>query len=344
MKNNIKRLFLILITFVFLYIVFKNLDVTEFLNVLKGFNFKLIPLLILCVICSMCSRALTFKILISKTIKNISLFELLNLCISCASLNIVLPARAGDIYRAFYLGKKYNADKMKLFGSVMLERIFDGLIILSILILAILTYQRNNPLARKLCLIGAFVFFGSFLLAILTFKHNKTDKICQFLETKVDILPNNFHNFFKSLINFIKNKCNSFLNGFEIFNNPKAIIPAIIASAGIWFFECLNYFIVITGFNIDINWSVILFIIPFTALACMIPSTSIYIGPYQFAIIAAFAIYNVTKESALAISLLQQAITTIFCSFIAVIFFLRHNIHFKDIQNDIETENKNLQD
>ena len=343
MNNFIKRLLLILITCVFLYFVFRNIDIKEFTLVLKEFNFKLIPLLVLCVIFSMFSRALTFKILISETIKKISLFELLNLCISCASLNIVLPARAGDIYRAFYTGEKYNADKLKLFGSVMLERIFDGLIILFILILAIYTYQKN-PLAQKLCLTGALLFIGSFVLAIMAFKFNKTDEICQYLENKTEVLPVKLHNFFKSFINFIKNKCNSFLDGFEIFNNPKKIIPILITSAGIWFFECLNYYIVITGFNIDIGCSVVLFIIPFTALACMIPSTSIYIGPYQFAVIAAFAMYNVTKESALAISLLQQAVTTIFCSFVAVIFFLRQNINLKDIQKDIESENKILQE
>ena len=342
MRNHIKRLILVFITIVFLYFVLSNLNIKEFIIVLKGFNFKFIPLLIICIILSMSSRALTFKMLISTTIKKISMSELINLCLSCASLNIVLPARAGDIYRAFYVGEKYKADKLKLFGTIMLERIFDGIVILSILLLAIFKYQRN-PIAQKLCIIGGLVFIGSFILAAAAFKHNKTDKICSYFENKTEMLPEKFHNIFKSIIHFIRHKCNSFLNGFEIFNYPKKILPILITSFGIWFFECLNYFIVITGFNIDINWSVVMFIIPFTALACMIPSTSIYIGPYQFAVIAAFAMYGVTKESALAISLLQQAIVTITTSCIAVLFFLKHNIGFKDIQKNIETENKNIQ-
>ena len=66
------------------------------------------------------------------------------------------------------------------------------------------------------------------------------------------------------------------------------------------------------------------------------PSTSIFIGPYQFAVIAAFAIYDISKETALAISLVEQAIVIIVTSLIAVLFLLKNNISYKELKEDIK--------
>ena len=97
----------------------------------------------------------------------------------------------------------------------------------------------------------------------------------------------------------------------------------------IWGLECLNYYFMILGFHCQVDWSVVLFIISFIALACMIPSTSIFVGPYQLAVIAAFAIYNIPKETALAISIVEQAVVTIVTSIVATIFLVKNNIRIK---------------
>ena len=337
MKKTIKRLLLLLTTFGFLYLVFANLDFKELIVTLKEFDYKCIFFLVCSIFIALSFRALAYKKLISLTIDNASLKEFIPLCLTGAALNIVLPARAGDIFRAFYTGQKYNANKMKIFGAIMLERIFDGLIILMMLLCAIFIYHRN-PLAQKLCIGAGLIFISGLIFCIVAFKYNKTDKICQYIENKTMFLPENLRSATHNCIKFINNTCNSFLNGFEILNHPKKLFAIFCSSVGIWVFECLNYFIVINGFNIDVNWSVVLFIIPFIALACMIPSTSIFIGPYQVAIIAAFAIYDINKETALAISLLEQAVVTIFTSLIAVIFLLKNNISYKELKEDIKIE------
>ena len=68
----------------------------------------------------------------------------------------------------------------------------------------------------------------------------------------------------------------------------------------------------------------------------MVPSTSIFIGPYQVAVIAAFAIYNISKESALAISFVEQGFVVILTTIVAAIFLIRNNISYKELKEDIE--------
>ena len=332
MKNHIKRIVLLIITIIFLYFVFVNIDLIELLESIKEFDLKYILLLSISIICSLTCRGICFKKLISKTV-NVPLKELVPLCLTSASLNILLPARAGDIFRAFFIGQKYKVSKIKIFGTVMLERIFDVFIIFCFLLVGVFIYHRNE-IAIKLCSFAGICILIVITFTIITFKYNKMDELCCLIINKTKSLP--FSNLIQKGINFTNKTCNSFFNGFEIIDAPQKILAVIIASFGIWFFECLNFFITIQGFGYNLHWSVTIFIICFIALACMVPSTSIFIGPYQLAVITAFAIYDVNKEGALAISFVEQTIVTIVTSIFALLFLLKNNISFEDLKKDIQ--------
>ena len=335
MKLHIKKIILLFITLLFLYLVFKNLNFSLFIQTIRDFELKYIILLALSILISLSFRGLCFKLLISKTVKA-PLSDLVPLCISGAALNIVLPARAGDIFRAIYTGKKYDISKVKIFGAVMLERIFDGLCIIGMLLIGIFIYNKN-PLAQHLCSGAAIIFIGSLIFALFAIKFNKVNAFFSFLEKLCNKPENTKDNLIQKIIKTSNNLCNSFIEGFEILKYPKQLLIVLFVSGIIWSFECINYLIVIQGFNLDINWSVVLFIIGFIALACMIPSTSIFIGPYQLAVISAFAIYHIPKETALAISLIEQAIVVITTSIVTVMFLLKNNISFKDLKNKINS-------
>lgn len=338
LKKYAKKIILLTITFIFLYLVIVNIDVRLFFNSLKHFNYKYIIIMLFSMVISLSFRALCFKQLISKTIPDAKMSLLIPLCLTGAAFNIVMPARAGDIFRAYYTGLKYNADKVKIFGTVMLERIFDVFIIFCFLTAGILFYHKNE-LALKLCLFAGIIIVIGICFSVVTYKFNYVEPVCRQIELKTEKFP--FAGFIKTCTGFTLKICNSFFNGFEIINSPKIILSALFSSFFIWAFDCLNYYIIILGFGYDLHWSVTIFIISFIALACMIPSASIFIGPYQLAVISAFAIYNVPKETALAISLTEQAVITISMSLVAIIFMLKNNISYKELKADINKEREN---
>ena len=333
MKKGLKGLILLLITVIFLYLIFVNINFSELKNAFKTFRYEYICLLIVSITVSLSFRALCFKQLIYKTAPDAKLADLIPLCLTGAGLNILLPARAGDIFRAYYTGKKYGADKIKIFGSVMMERLFDVVIIFCLLILGVFIYHKN-PIAEKLCLFAGLVLIFGIIFAVSVYKFKNINKVCEFIRAKTNNWP--FSSYIAKSLYFLNNTCSSFFNGFEIIDSPRKVFFAVTSSVGIWVYECMNYFIVIQGFGYDVHWSVSLFVIAFISLACMVPSTSIFIGPYQVAVIAAFAIYDVSKESALAISVLEQSIVTIFLMFIAFIFLMKNNISIKKLREKME--------
>ena len=332
MKKNKKKIILLLITCIFLYFVFVNLDVKELLNVMKQFNVWYILPLAVSILCSLSVRGMVFKQLLHNSIKP-PISELAHLCITTAAMNIVLPARAGDIFRAFYVGHKYNTDKVKIFGTVMLERIFDIVVIFSFLLIGIFIYHKNQT-AINLCSFAGICGIIGFAMVLYAYKYNKTDTICNFLIEKTKKFP--LSDFIGKLISFVNKTDRKFFNGFGVIEHPKYLFTAILSSFGVWFFECLNFYMTMQGFGCEIHWSVTLFLISFIALACMVPSTSIFIGPYQMAVIAAFSLYNIGKETALAISIVEQAVVVISTSIIAVTFMMKNNISYKELKQDIK--------
>ena len=289
-------------------------------------------LLIVSMVVSLFFRALCFRQLIYKTVKNPSLVELTALCITGSGLNILIPFRAGDIFRAYYTGEKYNADKVKIFGSVMFERILDCAVIFLLLFFAILKFNHSD-IALKLCIFTLVLIILGIIFVITAYKLNKTDEICCFINSKMKFLP--FNILITKCINFVNKFCDSLFKGFEIIDSPKNLIKCLIFSFGIWFFECMNYLIVLYGFGYNIHWSASIFVVCFIALACMIPSASVFIGPYQLAVISAFAIYNIPKESALAISITEQSIVSVVTFIISAIFLFKINIKLNEIKKTL---------
>jgi len=331
-NKYIKKIILLLVTFVFLYFVFRNLNIKELIIIMKGFKLQYFILLMISVVISHSFRGLCFKTLLSNSV-NLPFKEMAPLCMTAGALNVVLPARAGDFFRAFFVGQKYGIDKVKVLGTILLERIFDTLVIFSFLAFGIFFYHRN-PLAMKLCTFAGMAILLAVIFVVVAYKFNNINKICKFITEKTKKIP--FTQFIEKVIAFINKICGSFFNGFEIIDSPKKIAKAIISSSLIWFFECVNFYIVMTGFGLHVHWSVSLFLIGFIALACMIPSTSIFIGPYQLAVIAAFAIYGVDKELALSVAFVDQAGILAANAIVAVIFLFKNNISFKDLKEDIK--------
>lgn len=334
MKINIKKTVMLAVTILLLYFIFANLNFTEFFNNLKGVDGKYLILLVFSIVISLFFRGLCFKQLIYKTV-NIPAIEAGFLCITSAALNICLPARAGDMFRAYYTGDKYKADKIKIFGAVMFERVLDMVIICSLLLFGICIYNKNE-LAMKLCLIAFLLLILSVVFTVLTYKFNQIDKVCNLIKKVLNKL--HCPEIAEKIITFINKISASFCSGFEIIDSPKRTVLAVFTSAAIWFFECVSYYLTLLAFHCPAHWSITIFIVCFIVFACLIPSASIFIGPYQVAVITAFAMYGLSKETALAISVMDQFVVVLTTITIAVLFLLKNNISIAKFKEDIKKD------
>ncbi len=302
MWKNKKTIIGFVVSALFLVLIFYNVDLKELVYTFKQFDTKSVVTIVSIYAISMLIRAFRWANLLECN-KKYNFFKLIYTWVIGNLMNAFLPARAGDILRAYEIGANSQESKMKIFGSVMLERILDGVSICTILYLCVLMYA-NLPWLKNMATFSMLIFGGCLLGFYLIVKLNKVDDVCS-------IINNTSHKVSNKIVNIIEKigkQFKLFINGFEVLKSNYYSFMAIFLSFIIWLLECAMTYYVILAFGINCPISASLFVICFVALGTMIPSSSIFVGPYQYAFILALGLYHIDKSEALAIALVHQSI------------------------------------
>lgn len=320
----------LLISLVFIILIFWKLDIHKLIAAFRMFDYRILFLFVPIYVFSLYIRGVRWKYLLCLNEK-LSVNEAFFAFTVGNTINSYLPARAGDFWRAYHLGNKIGESKMKLLGSIILERLIDGISILLILFFAIVTYFRHRWVLN-IAAVAACLFFGALAVIYIIFKFNKIEYIFK----KISEIP--FLSGFTAQLNTISGHLMKFMNGFEALNNPKCFFMAFFMSMLAWGFECLMTYMIILGFGVHYGISIALFTISFIALSTVIPSSSIFIGPYQYAYILALGIYHIGKEQALGTAFIHQMSIMIIITVISVIYFMKGNTSLDEIQKEINSE------
>lgn len=329
-KKKILTISVTILFVVFLVYIFRDINAAEFLNAFKMFSFKYIFWIVALYYFTMYLRGIRWKALLMDNPKY-SNWHLGAVFIVGSMLNSFLPARAGDIYRAYYLGENKNEKKMKVFGSIILERTLDGISVFFILLFAVLVYCKNNPVILSSIYFFGFVFIGSMIAFYLIFKFNKIDFVCK----KIELLLNKIKlGKLSKIVESLNKHANSFMEGFEVLDSVKLSLKAVISSAAIWGIECYVAYLIIASFNLSLPFSASLFVISLISFSAMLPSSSIFFGPYQAAYLIALGIYGVKKSSILAVSLVHPIMLIILLTVVGLYYLYKFNFSLDKIKEE----------
>lgn len=337
-KKKILTILVTIIFLVFLVYIFKDMSAEEFVNAFKMFSFKYLFWIVFLYYLTMYFRGVRWKALLMDNPKY-SNWHLGAVFIVGSMLNSFLPARAGDIYRAYYLGENKQENKMKIFGSVILERTLDGISVFFILLFGVLFYCKNNPVILSATYFFGAVFIGSMIAFYLIFKFNKIDFVCQKTE---NILEKIHLNGLSGIVKSLNKHANSFMEGFEVLDNWKLTLKSAIMSAVVWGIECYVAFLILESFNLSLPFSASLFVISLISFSAMLPSTSIFFGPYQAAYLIALGIYGVNKSTILAISLVHPVLLVTLLTVVGIYYLYKFNFSLdkiKEAQQEREADN-----
>ena len=327
---NKKKILALIITLALLVLVFYKIDWNELVKTFKDFDCKNLVLIVPFYLLTLYLRGVRWKALLLNNSKYSSL-HLGEVFTVGSMLNIFLPARAGDVYRAYYLGEVKGEKKMKVFGSIILERTLDGISVFLLLLLAVLLYCKQAWILHLAYGIGA-LFFGSLIFFYVVFKFNKIDEICSFLKKLTSGFNEKLLSASQKFIDNICSHTKSFMEGFEVLDNPLCWIIACVTSLIVWGIEAYVAYLIVDSFSLGLGFAAGLFVLSLISFSTMIPSTSVFLGPYQVAYIMALGIFGIEKSTALAVSTVHQGLLMIMLTIAGGFFLLKFNISMKDIK------------
>lgn len=313
-----KQIILLVITIIFLVLVFNKIDFLTLLETVKKFDLKYLASIIAVFLLSLYTRGIRWKFLLMND-KKYSALNLAEIFTVGNMLNIFLPARAGDIYRAYYLGEEKNEKKLKIFGTIILERLFDGIAMFCILLGAILLYSDAQWILNLTLGIGAVFIIGT-LTFYLIFKYNKSREVCRFIVSKIP--SENAQRLIRKLNTYL----NIFIKGFSAFKRPGYMLLILALSFVAWGLEAVVACLIVNSFGLNLGILAGLFVLTLTSFSTMIPSTSVLVGPYQAAYILALGLFGVEKSQALAIAAVHQIILIMIFTIVGGLCMLKFNI------------------
>lgn len=335
-----KRLAGIVVTFLFLYLIFNNLDIKQTLEAFKGLDPIILALIVPVYLLVFVLRAFRWKVILPEV--NCCKFStLMEYLFIGYTLNCFLPARAGDFYRSHLIGEKCCVKKVKAFAGIFIERIFDGSIVFLILLYSIISFFKE-PWVYKLAIFVGCFFWGGFLLLMLLAKKGHPEKfflrVNSFLKEKQ--FP--FKEQTKIILSFLDKHLKSFIEGLDIFHSNKALFKIAFLTSGIWFLESFIIFIVAHSFGHPINLLSAMFTESLAVFGAMIPVATTFLGPYQYAFIVGLGTFNLTKEIALAISVACQTCLISTVTICGTISLLKNQINLSSIKQKISSNDEEL--
>jgi uncharacterized protein (TIRG00374 family) len=213
--------------------------------------------------------------------------------------NNVLPARIGEFARAVVLSRTARASASAAFATLVVERLFDGLVLAGLLFAAIAspgfpvvgTVGGVDPRSAARFAALATAAAGLFLLLLVL----APGLALRAGETMIRwVTPRRFQP-------HMNHALRSFLEGLSVLRSVPLFLVSALLAIGQWIFTAASYTLAFRAFGIDgVPFAGAVFLQSLVAFAAAIPSSPGFFGPFEAAAVAGLALWSVPKDRAVS--------------------------------------------
>ena len=320
----------LLISALFLFLAFREVDLARTWGVILSADFFYLTLVVMITFFQFIIRAWRWGILLEPIKKTAYFNRLLSTFIGFAA-NCLLPARLGEFIRANYLGNRENISGSSTFGTVVVERLFDGFTLLLILLIGLIcTTFPEKWQSMSSSLRGAgylmLLFYLLFITFLIGFKY-KARLFLTLFDRILFFLPQN-------LRSKIMDISWNFSLGLVLTRNPFRLAQAIFYSLILWFSSLCQIQLIENAIGITLPFIAPFLILAVTQFGVAIPSAPGFIGTFHLAVQYGFLFYGIGKEEALSAAIIWHAAFFFPTIFLGIVSFLLLHISFEQLSGD----------
>lgn len=311
----------IVITIVFLVLAFRQVNFAELFNALSTANYLLIlPALVLWLFGYM-ARTVRWRAILADARAG-SMVDLFGVLMVGFATNNLLPARLGEFARAYLLRRRTGLRKSFVLASIFLERVFDGLALVAIILLLSTSTLVSLPdWGQQVEWVATALFVGvAACIAILLYRHEFAGRVVAFVAQP---LPTR-------ISTFAVGAFGSFVNGLSPMRRPSVVLSTSLLSIVVWAIEWAAYVSVASAFNLGLTpvelATACAFMLVVVNLGIMLPAAPGYVGTFQFFAVSALAVWGVPHEPALAVAIVAHLTQYVLVTSIGLVFFGREHV------------------
>jgi len=312
----------VVISLVCLVLVLWNVDFREVFTSLRRANYVWLVPASLPLVATIACKVFRWQLLFPGDHSALRRRNLLSALMISYALNTILPARLGEVARAYVIGESERLSKSLAFSTIVVEKVLDVLTLLLFLVL-LLPFVTLPSWSQQSAMVLAPVFVCLFgLILALAYQRRRTLAVVESVVGRIPRLDP--QPLIKSL--------DSALSGFDVLGSLRANLVLWGWSIAVWTTSGLFILAVMVAFHIDAPPAASFLLLCVTSLGMTVPSSPGYIGVYHWLVVGTLQIFGVDRELALSFAFALHALTFLPLTLVGIYYMMRENYSLQRIE------------
>jgi uncharacterized protein (TIRG00374 family) len=265
-----------------------------------------------------------------RPLKKIPVRELFPVVVIGYMGNNIYPFRIGELLRSYVLYKREDIAVSASLATVVVERVFDGLVMLVFVFVALpfVPLPDNAAWIRNIVVWASAAFFVA--LALFLIIAARPEIAYQLAERMFSIfLPQRWR---EPLLGVTAR----FLTGLESLRSFRNVLMIFFTSVLIWLLETVKYWFVTHTFNMEVSFFALMLMNGIVNLATTLPSAPGYVGTFDKPGIAVLTLYGIQANLAAAYTLVLHAALWLPITLLGFYYMIREGLSWTDFSNAVD--------
>jgi uncharacterized protein (TIRG00374 family) len=288
----------LILALITVYMAARTVDFSQLVVALREARLPFIVLALIASLATIILKGLRWRALFYPQRPRLRLLRLCDLVVIGQAINLYIPARLGEVVRAYLTGEEAGISKAYVLGTIAAEKLVD-IILLAVLVAGILPFLTlPDWLAVRLWPVIAAALAVAVLAVTLA---GGRRAIMQIVAWMLRWLP-------VSLANRWRSRVGAALDGLSGLGRPQAAVAVWGWAAASWLMAALANYFLLLAFDLPATPLIALFLLVVLQAGVAVPSTPGKIGVFHYLCMVALSVFGVSATVGLAYGLTLHAL------------------------------------
>ena len=218
--------------------------------------------------------------------------------------------------RAVSIGQTQQISKSAALGSIVLERVFDGVVI-SLTPFVVLAAVELPPWVTRVNFGLLALYMSGLVGLVIATQRGWTDL---WIQRAIMLLPMRFARRAGPI-------AAEFLQGMKGITHSRGLLPIALLSVACWVIHGMYFFLMFKALDIELSFSAALVLQMVIGLGVILPAAPGYVGTFEYFTVLGLALFGIGHETAFAYALLAHVFQFVPVSAVGLFFALRKGFH-----------------
>jgi len=282
------------ISVVCLWLAFRDVPFSQVMAVFSQADYRFVALALVLVLVSPLVRAVRWRLLYHPDQKGLSYLRLAKVLLIGQMLNIVVPARLGEVARIYFMGQTESRSRARTLGTIAVEKWLDILMLL-LLVLLVPIFVSLPPWFRD-SRPSLAVLAVAFLALALILSYGK-DRLLTLVESASRFLPEGWRT-------KVHRATGLALSSLDVLRSPWVGLKLQGWSLLIWVLSISVNYTVFLALGLPLPFAAAVFLVVVLEVGVAVPSVPGKLGIFHYLCTLALGVFGLEKGAALGYAVL----------------------------------------